>query len=79
MKGSSDTKPNKIVIDVREKRAIISLNDNIEEQLDEETGEKKYYYDNYTLEVTNRENLCEEVEKNYNKYLKLAKEQNKTD
>lgn len=76
MQAESDIKPEKFVIDVRGERAIISFNDNIEEHINEETGENKFYYDNYTLEITNREGLYEEIENNYNKYLKLAKSQN---
>lgn len=72
MKAESDVRPSRFLIDVRGDRAIVSFFDNVEEVIDDE-GNVKYEYDYYTLELTNRVGLAEEIENNYDEYLELAK------
>ena len=72
MKAESDVRPSRFLIDVRGDRAIVSFFDNVEEVIDDE-GNVKYEYDYYTLELTNRVGLAEEIEYNYDEYLELAK------
>lgn len=72
MKAESDVRPSRFLIDVRGDRAIVSFFDNVEEFTDDE-GNIKYKYDYYTLELTNRDGLYDEIENNYEEYLELAK------
>lgn len=84
-KTYSDIRPEKgyDIENVENGKCTVLFFDNIEEESqeipnvenEETTTKKMYSYDLYTLEVTYRENLAEEIEKNFENWLNKAKEE----
>lgn len=84
MQIESTIKPNKFEInEVENGKCTVLFFDNIvekeESQLDSEEKTTKYVYDMYKISTNHRENLSEEIEKNYEKWLKFAKEKEYSD
>ncbi len=79
MRAGSDLKPNKYLIeDLGNGKVTVSFFDNIQEleiaEVDSEKKSKGYTYDVYTITVFNRDNLKEEIEKNFESWLEFAKD-----
>ena len=79
MQTRSNLRPDKFKIELVENgKCAVLFFDNIEEeevtQLDSEEKSIIYIYDMYKIFVNNRQNLSEEIEKNYNSWLDFAKD-----
>lgn len=75
MKAESEVRPEEFSVDIRNDIAIITFYENVEEIIEEETT--KYNYNCYELKMQNKENLKEEIKNNYEKYLAIAKNEEK--
>jgi len=80
VKDESMVKPNKFSInEINKGKCIAVFSENIVEQevsrLDSEEKAIKYVYDTYKVKINNRTNLSEEIENNYEEWLKFAKQE----
>lgn len=79
MQVESNIKPNKFNIEnLGNGKSTVSFYDNIVKQevtqLDSEETTIKYVYDLYKIEIYNRENLQEEIERRFESWLEFAKD-----
>lgn len=72
MKQRSDTKPNRIEIDVIGDIAHVSIFDNIEE-IETEDG-TEFEYDHYLIKVTNQSKLKNMISNDIETWIEFAKE-----
>ena len=72
MKAESKTAPARISIEYCENMAEIILSENI--LLIDKEGEGFYQYDTHRITISNRPNLEQSVDANFNEWLLLAKE-----
>lgn len=78
MRTENTTKPNKFEINkIGNGKCTVLFFDNIVEETVQESENSetkiKYIYDIYEISINNREDLSEEIEKNYDKWLESAK------
>ena len=79
MKAESSIKPNKYIIENKGNgKVTVSFFDDIQEieiaEIASEEKTKKYVYNIYTINIFDRSNLAEELEKNFESWLKFAKD-----
>lgn len=78
-KTYSDTKPNEkgfSIENVENGKCTVLFFDNIKEQPSESDENKTIYcYDTYSINITHRENLEDNIELNYSKWLECAKKE----
>lgn len=80
MQIESSKRPNKFEInEIENGKCTVLFFDNVQEveasQLDSEEKSIKYTYDMYKMNVNYRENLAEQIENNYDKWLETAKKE----